>query len=607
MPLAESTKHHGLLPRTIHPCLPGSTIASPLSYRSICILVLLLAFRAFRSGLRLRSTTLCLSLLVHLLEEAERCLLQSVNLLSDLVSGNGSITGLTLGGDFTQFTDQLGNLLLLVVVQLLGELLHGLLGLGTGGFGLVRFLDQGSSSLVGLGELLGIGNHLLDFRVGETRARGDGHGLVLVGGSVLGGNVHNSIRVDVKGDLDLRNTSGHGRQAGELEVTQKLVVSDELSFTLVDLDLNSGLTVGGGREDLGLLGRDGGVSVDESGEDTAQSLDTEGQRGDIEQQDVGDVTRQDTSLNGSTDSDGLVRVDTLGRVSAEQGLDGLNDSGHSAHTTDQDDVVDVVGLDTGVGKGLLTRLDGTVDERLDEGLELGPGHGQVDVLGSVGGGGDIRQGNVGLGGRRQLDLGSLSGLSDTLDSHSVLGQLDALGLLELGQQVIDDGNVKVFTTQVSVTVGGFDLENTLLHFQDGDIESSTSQIVNSDDGRVVLVQPVGQGGGGGLVDDSQDVQTSDGSGVLGGLTLGVVEVGGNGDNGVLDGLAQVGRGGLLHLVDNESTDLSGGVVLALSLDPSVTVFVGNNLVRDLVDVLLDLGVLELSSNQSIGEKWMSSK
>jgi hypothetical protein len=35
-----------------------------------------------------------------------------------------------------------------------------------------------------------------------------------------------------------------------------------------------------------LLGRDGGVSVDQSGEHTAESLQSEGERSDIQQQDV---------------------------------------------------------------------------------------------------------------------------------------------------------------------------------------------------------------------------------------------------------------------------------------------------------------------------------
>lgn len=65
---------------------------------------------------------------------------------------------------------------------------------------------------------------------------------------------------------------------------------------------------------------------------------------------------------------------------------------------------------------------------------------------------------------------------------------------------------------------------------------------------------------------------------------------------MLNGLAEIRRSSVLHLVDNEGTDLRGRVLLATSLNPGITVGVSNDLVGNVLDVLLDLGVLELSSN-----------
>ena len=47
--------------------------------------------------------------------------------------------------------------------------------------------------------------------------------------------------------------------------------------------------------------------------------------------------------------------------------------------------------------------------------------------------------------------------------------------LELVDEVVDQAVVEVLTTQVSVTSGGLDLEDTFLDGQEGDIESTTTQ------------------------------------------------------------------------------------------------------------------------------------
>jgi hypothetical protein len=105
-----------------------------------------------------------------------------------------------------------------------------------------------------------------------------------------------------------------------------------------------------------------------------------------------------------------------------------------------------------------------------------------------------------------------------------------------------------------------------------------------------------------LIDDTEDVESGNHTGVLGGLTLGVVEVGGDGDDSVLDVLAHVGLGSLLHLSEDEATHLRRRVLLSLGLEPSIAVGVLDNLVGHLLDIALDLAIGELAADEALGSE-----
>lgn len=78
---------------------------------------------------------------------------------------------------------------------------------------------------------------------------------------------------------------------------------------------------------------------------------------------------------------------------------------------------------------------------------------------------------------------------------------------------------------MGVTGGGEDLEDTVIDGKEIYIESSTTEIVD-DDLRLatLLVETVDDGGSGRFVDDTEDLETSDGTSILRGLALSVVEV-----------------------------------------------------------------------------------
>ena len=423
----------------------------------------------------------------------------------------------------------------LVGRHLVALLAQHLLGLVHERVGVVADLGLLAALAVVLGVGLGVLDHLVDDVLVERRLTGDRHRLLLVGGAILGRHVHDAVGVDVEGDLDLRHAARRRRQVDELELAERLVVAGHLALALQHVDLDRRLHVLGGGEDLGLLGRDRGVALDQLGHHAALGLDAERQRGDVEQQHVLDVAAQHAGLDGGADGDDLVGVDALVGLLAGERLDELDDGGHAGGAADEDHVVQVALADAGVLERLLERDPAALDEVGRHLLELGAGERLVEVQRAVGVGGDERQVDLRRLHLAELDLGLLGGLLEALDRHPVGGQVDALGVLELRDQPVDDALVPVVATEVGVAVGRLDLEHAVADLEHRHVERAAAE-VEHEHGLVLgaLVEAVGERRRGRLVDDPQHLEPGDRAGFLGGGALGVVEVGGHGDDGLGD-------------------------------------------------------------------------
>jgi len=158
---------------------------------------------------------------------------------------------------------------------------------------------------------------------------------------------------------------------------------------------------------------------------------------------------------------------------------------------------------------------------------------------------------------------------------------------------------------MGVTIGGHHLEDTVVDSEKGHVEGATAEIEDEDVlFAVLLVEAVGNGSCGWFVDDAHDCEARDGTGVFGGLALGVVEVGWDGDDGVGDLLAQVGLGDLLHLGEDHGGDFLRLEHLCLALadadlDCRLAVLVDDG-EGPVFHVGLDGGVLEVASDQALG-------
>mmetsp|Transcript_111395 Transcript_111395/g.156381 ORF Transcript_111395/g.156381 Transcript_111395/m.156381 type:complete len:480 (+) Transcript_111395:731-2170(+) len=385
-----------------------------------------------------------------------------------------------------------------------------------------------------------------------------------------------------------------------------MVILGHGSLTFEDLNQDTGLIVLIGGESLLLLGGDGSVSGDQSGHDTTSSLNTLRKGSNIQKEQLlgglVTTTSQNGGLDGGTISDGLIGVDgSVGLLSVEALSDELNDLGNSGGTTDQNDVVDGVLGDTGILQDVVDGGDGVLEHGEAELLKFSSGDGAVVIL-RLEEGVDL---NGGLGGRRKNSLGSLTLGSESSHGSGVASHVQTGLLHEVSSAVLDELVIEILTTKMGITTSGLDLEDTVFNGQKGDIESTSSQIEDKDVSLTLtlLVQTVSDSGGGGLVDDSKNVETANGTSILSGLSLGIVEVSGDSDDGILDGLVQESFSSLLHLGQDHRRDLLSVELLLLTFildaDEGLAIGTSLNLEGPELDILLDDLVVELSADKSL--------
>ena len=257
--------------------------------------------------------------------------------------------------------------------------------------------------------------HTVDHALNLTRRElanrvGDGDVGAAARGLLSGGDLEDTVDVDLEDDLEDGLASLHGRDGSKGEFTQRGVVLAVDTLTLEHGELNGLLVVGNGGECPLLDGGDSLAAGNDGGEDVALHGDTEGEGNDIEEKEVRGVGRgglagEDTGLDGGTVGNGLVGIDALLELLAVEKLaEELLDTGDTGGATDKDDLVDRALLDVGILENLSNRLEGAGESLGVQVLETGTGDLHVQVL-AVEEGVDL---DGGLGTARQSTLGTLA-------------------------------------------------------------------------------------------------------------------------------------------------------------------------------------------------------
>ena len=223
------------------------------------------------------------------------------------------------------------------------------------------------------------------------------------------------------------------------------------------------------------------------------------------------------------------------------------DARDTGGTTDKHNLVNLLLLKTGVLQDLLHRVQSTREALSVEILKASTSKRGVEILA-------IKQRinlDSGLGGVGQSALGTLTGSSQAAQSPGIAGKVLSSLALELLLEVVKEVGIEILTTKMSVTSGGLDGENAALDVEERDIESTTTKIIDQDITLLVRLsraKTIGNGGGSGLVNDTENIEAGNRTSVLGSLTLVVVEVSRDSDDRLFDLLAQLGLRDLFHLL-----------------------------------------------------------
>src|SRR6202011_2724145 len=159
---------------------------------------------------------------------------------------------------------RLGDCLLDLPLDVGGDLsfglLQGFLGAIDRRVGLIAGFDELLAASVFFGVSFGLLDHLLDVGLGQAAGCLNPDALLLAGGLVLGRYVDDAVGVDIEGDLDLRDAPRRRWDSDQIELGEELVVGRHLALALEDTDGDGGLIILRRRENLALLGWNGGVA-----------------------------------------------------------------------------------------------------------------------------------------------------------------------------------------------------------------------------------------------------------------------------------------------------------------------------------------------------------
>ena len=334
-------------------------------------------------------------------------------------------------------------------------------------------------------------------------------------------------------------------------------------LALKDFDVHRILAVAHRVIDFRLRAGQGGVLVDDRAEamrvrapvPIPQVPYPEGMRRHVDQNRPDVVAVDHRGLDGGAQGDAQIRVHIQVRLPTGTFLQLFPHEGRSRGAPGEHDAVNFVGEQAGIRQGTLHRPQGTFDQRTNHRFIIVSRQFEAQIqrrpilLDDE----FLIDGDIRLGG--EPDLGLFDGPQQTGMSAHVVSKVDVVFGPETVGHMIDEASVEVVAAEVGVAVAGQDFDDAVLDPDDADVERTAAQVVHQKFPVGGVVGLVDEGSGRRLMDDANHLQPGELAGLARRLALGVVEIGGDGDDRPPDRTPEAPFGSGLELAQDHRGDL----------------------------------------------------
>ncbi len=469
---------------------------------------------------------------------------------------------------FLQLRNGIVDLLHLGRIRLVADFLYSLFCLVHQRLCIVPSCDSFLALLVVFLVQLGVLLHPLNFFIRQAGRRGNIDLLFLPRAQILGGYMDNAVRIDIKGDLNLRYASRCRRNIGQFETAKSFVVRSHGPFALEHMDIHRRLIVCRSGENLCFLGRNGGVSLNHRSEYAAQCFNAEGQWRHIEKKHILHFPFQHARLNSRAHRDRFIRVDSFVRLFPKFIPNERLYCRNAGGATHEKDLFNIRGRNARISHGNINGRHRGLHKVLCNAVKFRPGQGSVEVNGLAV---NIHREEGQVYFRRhdagKLNFGLFTRFLQALIGHGITAQLKAILLLEGIGNPVHHAGIEIISAQVAVAVGCLDFKDTVSQIQDRHIEGTAPEVIDEEGvlfSILNLIEPIGQRRCSGFIDDAEHIESRNFARVLRGLALTVREIGRAGNDCIGNLLAQVGFRIGFQLLQNHCGDFLRGIALVIN-------------------------------------------